>query len=50
MPPKEVEIVRALLDNLNGRKGFDDWWNGIDPEDQEEILQSMYQIVREKMR
>jgi len=31
-------FAKAAVDLLNSRKGFDDWWENIDDECQEEIL------------
>ena len=37
MPPKEIEIARAVLKELKGRKGFDWWWDELDEDIKEEI-------------
>lgn len=47
-PDTARRIVNAVLNNLNGRAGFDGWWDDIDPETQEEIRESLTMLVQEK--
>ncbi len=40
------KILFAILDDLFGRKGFDDEWDNIDRDIQEEILEENLEIVQ----
>jgi len=42
---KTDEAVFVFLDELIDRKGFDDWWNGIDESTQIEILESLVESI-----
>lgn len=42
----EIKIVEEILTELNGRKGFDDWWYNIDEEIQDEIKDDLIEIVK----
>ena len=43
------QIVTAILDELQGRGGFDHWWDDIDEEIQEEITNSLILTVQAVM-
>lgn len=47
---KEREAAQAVIDELTDRRGFDDWWFGIDEEIQQEILDTITEIILEKTR
>lgn len=34
-------IVKAVLDELDGRGGFDHWWEEIDRETRQDIVESL---------
>lgn len=40
-------IVGKILDNLRGRKGFDEFWDQIDTEMQREIEQELVQVIQD---
>lgn len=40
------EIVFAIMDDITGRKGFDNEWSDIDTDIQEEILDTLYKKVK----
>lgn len=40
------EIVIKIIDALNNRGGFDDWWGNIDPDTKEEIISELESIVK----
>jgi hypothetical protein len=44
----EKEIVNEIIDFLNNRKGFDDWWGDIDDDIKNEIKQELENIVKSK--
>lgn len=44
-PELVVEIMRAL----KSRGGFDSWWDTIDEDIQEEILEELYEIASDWM-
>lgn len=35
------KIIDSIINELNGRSGFDDWWCNIDEDTQEEIEQTL---------
>jgi len=35
------DVVDGIIEELNGRKGFDHWWYKIDPEIKEEIRMAL---------
>ncbi len=39
------ELIEKILDELNGRSGFDDWWCNIDEDTQEEITETLVNIL-----
>ena len=45
MKLKAKKIVDEILSELNGRKGFDDWWYNIDEDITEEIENELVDIV-----
>ena len=47
MKNKNEEIVLAIIDILNGRGGFDDWWGNID-EFHEEIIEECCEAIEFK--
>ena len=40
-------IAWLIIDELYDRSGFDDWWDDVDEETQEEIFEKMQSIVVE---
>lgn len=45
MEEKAKVIVEKMIDELNGRGGFDGWWGSIDGDIQDEIKEELEQIV-----
>ena len=39
------ELATKMIDTLNGRGGFDDWWGNIDEECKEEIMTELVNIL-----
>lgn len=39
------ELIEKIIGELNGRKGFDDWWYNIDEDIQEEITETLVNIL-----
>ena len=39
------ELATKMIDVLNGRGGFDDWWGNIDEECQEEITTKLVNVL-----
>ena len=39
------DYIEEIIEELNGRKGFDDWWGNIDEDIQEEIINSLINIL-----
>lgn len=39
------EIVENILSELNGRRGFDDWWCNIDEDIKEEITETLVNLL-----
>lgn len=39
------KIVKAILDELNDRKGFDWWWDELDADIRNEIRDELTEIV-----
>lgn len=39
------EIIGAILSELNSRGGFDDWWHNIDEDIQEEITETLVNLL-----
>jgi len=42
---KTEMTVEELIQVFADRRGFDDWWDNIDEDDQEEIKQELGEIV-----
>jgi hypothetical protein len=42
-------IVQATLKELNGRKGFDDWWDYLDDETIDELTQALVDVVDQEL-
>lgn len=40
-----TEKVKKILDNLNGRSGFDAWWDEIDRATKAEIIRALEDIL-----
>lgn len=40
------DVVKAVLRDLNGRRGFDWWWDDVDETTQGEIVQSLEETVQ----
>ncbi len=43
----EVEIFDAIMDELNGRKGFDWWYYPIDDETKTELNEALIRRIKE---
>lgn len=43
------KIAFAVLDNLTGRKGFDNAWDDVDHDIQEELLADLIETVRKHL-
>ena len=39
------EIIENILSELNSRSGFDDWWCSIDEDIQEEITETLVNLL-----
>lgn len=39
------EIVEKMINTLNDRGGFDDWWHNIDEDIQAEIIEELVNIL-----
>jgi hypothetical protein len=42
-------IVKAVLDDLSGRKGFDEFWDDVDSSIRREIRSDLHDVVQEKL-
>jgi hypothetical protein len=42
---KKEKLSALIISFLNERKGFDDWWDGIEKEIQKEILGDMEELI-----
>jgi hypothetical protein len=40
-----TKIVDAVLEDLSDRKGFDEWWHGVDPGIRDEIISDLADTV-----
>lgn len=47
--PEADRIRDAVLDMLNDRKGFDDWWDSLDPEIREELRTEMSETIHAEL-
>jgi len=45
---KAAQIVDLILDDLNGRSGYDNLWDDLDEEIQDEIRESLTEILVEE--
>lgn len=43
------ELVDEILNELNGRKGFDGWYSNLDNEIKEEIEYVIFEIIENKL-
>jgi hypothetical protein len=41
------ELSETIIDVLCDRKGFYDWWYGVEDEDQENILEKIQDVTNE---
>jgi hypothetical protein len=39
------QLIEKIIDELNSRSGFDDWWYNIDEDTQEEITETLVNIL-----
>ena len=39
------ELIEKIINELNGRSGFDDWWYNIDEDTQKEITENLINIL-----
>lgn len=44
---KDEVLLNKLFNNLYDRSGFDWWWDEIDDETKEEIIESLLKIMKE---
>ena len=44
---KGERIIIKILEDLNGRSGFDAFWDTVDKETQDEIFTALWRIVDE---
>ena len=44
------KCVLEILDALYNRAGFDDWWDRLDEELEDEITQELEEIVKRRLR
>lgn len=44
-----IGIVNAVFDELQGRGGFDGWWDSIEYDDQKDIRDALYDAVKEAL-
>lgn len=42
-----VDIAAEIIDELNGRSGFDGFWDSVDDETRDEILTRITSIITE---
>jgi hypothetical protein len=47
---KTKVIVEKIIDELNGRGGFDGWWGGVDEDIQNEIKEDLCQIIQNTLK
>lgn len=50
MGNKALDIVNAILQELNKRKGFDNWFEDIDEEIKNEIKNTLEKIVDKELQ
>lgn len=48
-PAAAERVVSAILRNLNGRAGFDHWWDSIHPETKDEINAKLRALASETL-
>ena len=39
------DLIEKIINELNGRGGFDDWWHNIDEDTQKEITENLINIL-----
>lgn len=49
MPSKASVIVKAIMKDLNGRKGYDNLWDDMDDETKTEIILDLTSIVHSEL-
>lgn len=47
---KAADIVQAIMDDLYVRSGLGDVLGGLDPETEKELIETLQNIVAEKLR
>lgn len=45
MPATPRELSELVISSLNGRKGFDNWWDELDEDLHEEITAELADII-----
>ena len=45
----EKQIVEEMINFLRDRGGFDDWWGNVDEETQNEMIEQLEEIVKNKL-
>ncbi len=48
-PDLYEQIAKKIVDDLEGRSGFDGWWEDIDPPIQAEIHEEIASTIRNAM-
>jgi hypothetical protein len=41
------KIVKDIMEELYGRGGFDSWWDDVDEETQDELMETLRDLVAE---
>jgi hypothetical protein len=50
MEKKEIKkMVLEIVDSLYNRRGFDDWWDNLDDDIEEEIIKEIEDIIEKRM-
>ena len=51
MDKREIKkCVLEILDSLYGRSGFNDWWDNLDGNTEEEITLELEKIIERRLR
>lgn len=44
------KVVKYILEELDNRGGFDDWWDSVDEETQEDIRNELLMVVAKVLK
>jgi hypothetical protein len=44
-----AQLVGLVMSVLHDRRGFDHWWDDLDPRVQEEIIEEMTDVVEDEL-